>query len=55
MPQQPVALQLEAIATRVHGLAFDFADDRRQHSVTEQLIDEVEQVAADLRAVVRGR
>lgn len=48
------AQQLERIAERIHGLVFDFAEPSRSTARAERLIAEVEQVADDLRAVVRG-
>lgn len=46
---------LERIASQIYGLAFDFAEPSRCAVRSERLIGEVEELAAQLRAVVRGR
>lgn len=51
----PAADALERIARDVHALAFDFAEPARSRAEAEGRIARVEDLAAELRAVVRGR
>lgn len=48
------AQQLERIARDVHELAFDFAEPATSRREAEDRIARVEDLAAALRAVVRG-
>lgn len=48
------AQRLERIARDVHDLAFDFMEPARTHHEAEGRAARVEDLAAELRAVVRG-
>jgi len=55
MPGRAIAMHLERIARDVHDLAFDFAEPARSHADVEGRIARAEDLAAALRAAVRGR
>lgn len=50
----PASLQLERLAVELHSLAFDFQEPSRSTVRADALIAQVEDVAARIRAVVRG-
>lgn len=54
MQQAPsVADRLEALAARLHNVAFDAREARSQRQVDEYT-DEVERISAEVRRAVRG-
>ncbi|WCP14506.1 hypothetical protein sphantq_02952 [Sphingobium sp. AntQ-1] len=56
MQQRPSpADQIESLASALHMLAFDMREPSRCTKRAERLIDEGERIAAQVRAVVRGR
>jgi hypothetical protein len=55
MAQPATADVLERCAADLHGVAFDFREERRSTAVSEDLIDQVERICATARAAVRGR
>nr|WP_315462875.1 hypothetical protein [uncultured Sphingomonas sp.] len=46
---------LERLAGELHSAAFDFADAVETHGRAEERIENVERIAAEARAAVRGR
>ena len=52
---QAQASQLERLAYDLHALAFDVAEPSRSHDRVERLVAEGERIAAEVRAVFRGR
>lgn len=50
-----IATELERIAGEVHDMAFDFMKPARTQRDADARIDRVEDLAAKLRAAVRGR
>ncbi|WP_426255791.1 hypothetical protein [Sphingomonas sp. DC2300-3] len=46
---------LERLAGELHSAAFDFEADVESHSRAEDRIANVERIAAEARAAVRGR
>ena len=52
---QAQARQLERLASELHAIAFDFAEPARGTREADRRIEEVERIAAEARAVVRGR
>ena len=55
MAQPDIATQLQDIARDVHDIAFDFMEPARDQRDAEGRIARVEDLAARLRAAVRGR
>lgn len=55
MPQPDIATRLQDIARDVHDAAFDFMEPARDQRDVEGRIARVEDLAARLRATVRGR
>lgn len=55
MPQPEIATKLQDIARGVHDVAFDFMEPARDRRDAEERIARVEDLAAQLRATVRGR
>jgi hypothetical protein len=53
MVQLSTAQQIERAAGILHGLAFD-AENLRSHAAVERLIDGLESVSSDVRAIARG-
>ena len=52
---QAQAQQLERLLSDLHAVAFDFAEPARSTAYAERRIAEVERIAGELRAMVRGR
>ncbi len=50
----PTSAPLEHLAGELHGLAFDFQEPSRSTIRSDALIAKVEDLAARIRAVVRG-
>ncbi|WP_416463204.1 hypothetical protein [Sphingomonas sp. VDB2] len=56
MSQRPhPADQMERLASELHMLAFDMREPSRSHDRVERIIDDGERIAAQVRALVRGR
>jgi len=53
-PYLSTAQRLERIARDVHDLAFDFMDPPATHAEASARAARIEDLAAELRAVVRG-
>lgn len=54
-PAPSITQTLEAIARDVHALAFDYAEPARSIRDAEGRIARAEDIAAEIRAAVRGR
>lgn len=54
-PAPTIADNLERLAREVHALAFDFTEPARSVRDAEGRIARAEDIAAELRAIVRGR
>jgi len=56
MQQRPCpADQMERLASELHMLAFDMREPSRSHDRAERIIGDGERIAAQARALVRGR
>ncbi|MFG6284767.1 MULTISPECIES: hypothetical protein [unclassified Sphingomonas] len=54
-PVATTAMILERLAGELHSAAFDFEADVESHGRAEDRIANVERIAAEARAAVRGR
>ena len=54
-PVATTAMILGRLASELQSAAFDFADDVESHGRAEDRIENVERIAAEARAAVRGR